>query len=76
MAADDKIATQTSDDKAKAPVKAGKKGESISVTGPSSGRWRAGVKFGPAATVIDLSTITAEQLAAIEGDPELRVTRG
>ncbi len=61
--------------KAEAPAKAGKKGETITVVGPVDGRWRGGAKFGPTAIVVDLSTITPAQLAAIEGDPLLSVKR-
>jgi hypothetical protein len=46
------------------------------VRGPAEGRWRAGMKFTPDETIVDLSTLTVEQLAAIEADPDLRVTRG
>lgn len=58
-----------------AAAKAGKRGETISVTGPAGGHWRAGRKFGPEPVEVDVSTITAEQLAAIEADPDLRVRR-
>jgi hypothetical protein len=61
--------------KAAAAATAGKKGETITVVGPVDGRWRGGTKFGPTAIVVDLSTITPAQLAAIEGDPLLSVKR-
>jgi hypothetical protein len=54
---------------------AGAPGEIIKVRGPEDGRWRAGIQFGPTERVIDLSEITADQLAEIEGDSYLRVTR-
>ncbi len=57
------------------PAPAGKKGQTITVRGPEDGRWRAGLRFGPIDAVVDLSTITAAQLAAIEGDPKLSVKR-
>lgn len=60
---------------AKANARAGKKGETITVVGPVDGRWRGGTKFGPTAIVVDLSTITVAQLAAIDGDPLLSVKR-
>jgi hypothetical protein len=63
-----------SDPKSKKPD-ASRKCETISVTGPAGGRWRAGRRFGPEPETIDLSTISAEDLAAIEADPELRVAR-
>lgn len=50
-------------------------GERISVVGPEGGRRRAGRRFGPVATVIPLADLSEEDLAAIEGDPELRVSR-
>ncbi len=56
------------------PVKAGKKGDTITVVGPPRGSYRAGQFFGPTATVVDLSTISAEQLAAIKADPRLHVS--
>ena len=43
--------------------------------GPEDGRWRGGLNFGPIDVVVDLSTITVAQLAAIEGDPLLSVKR-
>lgn len=58
-----------------AAATAGKKGETITVVGPVDGRWRGRTKFGPTAIVVDLSTITPAQLAAIEGDPLLSVKR-
>jgi len=61
--------------KATKAAKAGKKGETIKVRGPEDGRWRAGIQFGPTERVIDLSEITAAQLAEIEADSYLRVTR-
>jgi hypothetical protein len=61
--------------KAAATATAGKKGETIKVRGPEDGRWRGGLNFGPVEIVVDLSTITPAQLAAIEGDPLLSVKR-
>lgn len=60
---------------AAAPQMAGAPGEIIKVRGPEDGRWRAGLQFGPIEHEIDLSTITPEQLAEIEADSYLRVTR-
>lgn len=66
---------------AKAPTKAasftpaGDEGEIIKVRGPEDGRWRAGIKFGPIELEIDLSSISAEQLAEIEGDAYLAIRR-
>ena len=60
---------------AKVDEKAGKPGEKIVVRGPEDGRWRAGRHFGPIDVEIDLSTLTAAELAAIEGDPKLSVKR-
>jgi hypothetical protein len=61
--------------KTASPVMAGAPGETISVRGPEDGRYRAGIKFGPIATTVDLSTVTPEQLALIEGDAALRIKR-
>lgn len=62
---------------AKAPTKtaAGVPGEIIRVRGPEDGRWRAGIKFGPVEVLIDLGTITPEQLAEIEADGYLSIRR-
>jgi len=38
-----------------------------------AGRWRAGRFFTLVATIVDPATCTPAELAAIEGDPELRV---
>ena len=59
----------------KASGKAGKKGETLTVRGPIDGRWRGGLWFGPTDITVDLSTITAAQLAAIESDKVLSVKR-
>jgi len=67
--------TANSDNADAAKATAGKKGEKITVVGPVDGRWRGGTKFGPTAIDVDLSTITPEQLAAIEGGPLLSVKR-
>jgi len=61
---------------AKPGKKAGKKGETIEVRGPETGRYRAGRYFTREPATIDLSTITVDDLAAIEGDPHLTVKRG
>lgn len=64
---------------AKAPSKqtsAGALGETVSVVGPAQGRRRANIHFGPKAIDLDLSQITPEQLAAIEADPVLHISRG
>jgi len=39
-------------------------------------RRRAGIVFGTEPIAIDLAALTAEQLAAIEADPALKVERG
>lgn len=43
------------------------------VKGPAKGRWRAGRHFGPEEVVLTEDDISAEQLAAIQADPELTV---
>lgn len=58
-----------------APVMAGAPGEIVKVRGPEDGRWRGGIQFGPIELEIDLSTVTAEDFAAIEADPYLSVKR-
>lgn len=68
-------AEETEKAAAKSP-RAGKKGETITVRGPELGRYRAGLHFANADTPVDLSTITREQLEAIESDPHLTVKRG
>ncbi|QGM46733.1 hypothetical protein [Methylocystis heyeri] len=62
---------------AKAAIKnpAGKKGEIIKVRGPEDGRWRGGLWFGPSEVEVDLSTLSTEQLAEIEGDPYLSIRK-
>ncbi len=68
-------ATDSANAASPAPATAGAKGQTITVRGPEDGRWRAGLRFGPIDAVIDLSTITPAQLAAIGGDPKLSVKR-
>ena len=65
-------AANTSKKGAKAPA-AGDAGQIITVVGPKEGRRRAGLRFGPIGVKVDLSTITAEQLAAIKADPKLAI---
>jgi len=43
------------------------------VTGPAKGRWRAGRKFGPEPVDIPVAELTEDDLAKLEGDPELVV---
>lgn len=45
----------------------------LRVTGPAKGRWRAGRKFGPEPVEIPVAELTDEDLAKLEGDPELVV---
>lgn len=45
----------------------------LRVTGPAKGRWRAGRKFGPEPVEIPVAELTEEDLAKLEGDPELTV---
>jgi hypothetical protein len=47
--------------------------EVVTVIGPANGRRRGGHQFGSAPVVV---AVTAEQLAAIEADPDLSVTQG
>lgn len=49
------------------------KGHVLRVTGPAKGRWRAGRKFGPEPVDIPVAEITEDDLAKLEGDPELTV---
>jgi hypothetical protein len=46
----------------------------ITVKGPSAGRWRAGRKFGAEPVEILLADLSDEQLAALQGDPDLICT--
>lgn len=61
--------------KAAPQVKAAAISETIEVTGPARGRWRACRRFGPNPETIAVADLTAEELAEIEGDPFLRVKR-
>ena len=45
----------------------------LRVTGPAKGRWRAGRKFGPEPVDIPVAELTEDDLAKLEGDPELVV---
>ena len=49
--------------------------ETLLVTGPKSGRRRAGLQFGPEPVTLLVDELTEGDLAAIEADPLLRVTR-
>ena len=55
---------------------AAKKTEALIVVGPRRGRWRAGRKFTPEPTIVPLVDLTEDEHAAIETDPELKVSRG
>lgn len=46
----------------------------LTVVGPAKGRWRARRHFGPAETRIPVADLTAEEIAAIQADPELLST--
>jgi hypothetical protein len=43
----------------------------LTVTGPVQGRWRAGRRFGPAATVLVLDELTEAEITLIQADPML-----
>ncbi|HEY8136258.1 MAG TPA: hypothetical protein VIF61_00360 [Methylocystis sp.] len=73
--ASDPAAAAPAEEALKASKKAGKKGETIQVSGPLRGRRRAGRLFGANPETIDLSTITVDEYEAIVADPELRVMR-
>lgn len=45
------------------------------VIGPRRGRWRAGMRFGQEPQVLPIDALTADEIAAIEGDPALTVQR-
>ncbi|WP_295081148.1 hypothetical protein [Tabrizicola sp.] len=45
----------------------------LRVTGPAKGRWRAGRKFGAEPVDIPVAELTEDDLAKLEGDPELTV---
>jgi hypothetical protein len=46
----------------------------VSVKGPAKGRWRAGRLFGPEPVEIDCAELTADEMLALENDPELTCT--
>ncbi len=48
-------------------------GHVLRVVGPAKGRWRAGRKFGPEPVEIPVAELTEDDLAKLEGDPELTV---
>lgn len=43
------------------------------VTGPQSGRWRAGRKFGPAPETLLVSDLTDAEIDALRADPALTI---
>jgi hypothetical protein len=53
--------------------KRGPEGYAVQVTGPAKGRWRIGRKFGPEPVSIPVQELTEDDLAKLEGDPELVV---
>lgn len=52
----------------------GPDGWTVTVVGPTRGRWRAGRKFGPEPTLIPAAELTEEDMAKLVEDPELVVT--
>jgi len=63
------------DKEGKPPVDGEPRGIVVAVTGPAGGRWRAGRKFTPEPTLVDVSTLTEAEQEAIANDPELRLSR-
>ncbi|TKD26443.1 hypothetical protein FBT96_00565 [Rhodobacter capsulatus] len=51
-------------------------GITVTITGPQQGRWRAGRHFSAASTVIDIDTLTEDELEALRGDPMLTIVVG
>ena len=49
-------------------------GWTVVVFGPPKGRWRIGRHFGPEPVVFASSDLTEAQFAALQGDPELKVS--
>lgn len=72
----DKSKTSLDGDKeGKPPVDGEPRSLVVAVTGPAGGRWRAGRKFTPEPTLVDVATLTEEEQEAIAKDPELHVSR-
>lgn len=73
--ADKSKAPSDGDKESKTQIDGAPRGVFVAVTGPAGGRWRAGRKFTPEPTLIDVSTLTEEEQEAIVSDPELRIAR-
>ena len=51
-------------------------GITVTITGPKQGRWRAGRHFSDEPTVIEIDTLTEDDLDALRGDPMLSIVVG
>lgn len=51
-------------------------GITATITGPKQGRWRAGRHFSADPTVIEIDTLTEDELEALRGDPMLSIVVG
>lgn len=55
-------------------ARTGPEGWTVVVFGPPKGRWRIGRHFGPEPVVFAASDLTEAQFAALQGDPQLKVS--
>lgn len=51
-------------------------GITVTITGPKQGRWRAGRHFSAEPAVIEIDTLTEDELEALRGDPMLSIVVG
>lgn len=71
---EDSLDTAQAEDQAEVQPAAG--GITATITGPKQGRWRAGRHFSAEPTVIDIDTLTEDELEALRGDPLLSIVVG
>lgn len=71
---EDSLDTVQAEDQAE--VQSAPGGITATITGPKQGRWRAGRHFLPEPTVIDIDTLTEDELAVLRDDPMLTIVVG
>ncbi|WP_444462218.1 hypothetical protein [Rhodobacter capsulatus] len=71
---EDSLDTAQAEDQAEVQPAAG--GITVTITGPKHGRWRAGRHFSAEPTVIDIDTLTEDELAVLRDDSMLTIVVG
>jgi len=74
LSTEERLDAREGEDKAEVQPAAG--GIMVTITGPKQGRWRAGRHFSAEPAVIEIDTLTEDELEALRSDPMLTIAVG